>query len=188
MDPQLKLPTSRALIDPYMVLEEAGILQNMTVADLGVGAIGHFLFPAAGLVGPKGHVFGVDVLKQVLEANRSRAKALGVENIEYIWGDIEKLGGSRLPDSSVDLAILVNVYHATKNGQVLEEARRIMHSDGRLVIVEWNPAGASFGPKPESRVAKADVIEHAQRVGFTYMKDFTAGPYHYGLVFTKPLA
>ena len=101
------LPTGRALIDPFNALEKAGIREEMRVADFGVGTVGHFLFPAAQLVGPKGHVYGVDVLQSVLQANQSRIKLAGADNVELVWGDFERLGGSRLPDTSMDMVVMV---------------------------------------------------------------------------------
>jgi ubiquinone/menaquinone biosynthesis C-methylase UbiE len=181
------LPTGRALIDPNHVLEEAGLREEMKVADLGVGAIGHFLFPAAKLVGPKGMVFGVDILQSVLQANRSRAKTFGLDNIDFVWGNIELLGGTRLPDSSIDLALMVNVLHAVKQAEALTECRRILHSEGILTVVEWKPAGSSMGPSPEKRMAPEDVKKLVVQYGYNFKKEFEAGPQHYGMVFTKPL-
>ncbi len=180
------LPTGRALLDPNRILEEAGIRENMKVADFGVGAVGHFLFPAAKMVGPKGTVVGIDILKPVLQAIQSRAKSVGLENIEYVWGDIERLGGTKLPDHSMDLVILVNVLHLTKKGKTLEEAKRILGTEGTLLIVDWNPAGAPFGPAPDHRISKEDAVKIATGAGFALKKEFSAGTYHYGLVFTKP--
>lgn len=180
------LPTGRALIDPDKALLEAGIREEMKIADLGVGAVGHFLFPAAQLVGPKGMVFGVDILQSVIQANRSRAKAAGADNVEMIWGDIERAGGTRLPDNSIDMAIMVNVLHVVKMDVALAEARRILHTGGLLLAIEWKTAGSVIGPAAEKRLTKEDAAEMARKAGFAFKKDFEAGPHHYALVFTKP--
>jgi len=179
------LPTGRALIDPFNALEKAGIREEMRVADLGVGAVGHFLFPAAKLVGPKGHVYGVDILKSVLQANQSRAKLSGFDNIEMVWGNLDKLNGSRLPDASMDMALIVNVLHAVDKAGALSEAKRILSSDGVLLVVEWKTSGAVLGPAAEKRLTKEDAAAAAAQAGFALQKEFDAGPYHYGLVFKK---
>ena len=180
------MPTGRTLIDPYKALEEAGIRQDMKVADLGVGAVGHFLFPAAQMVGERGMVFGVDILQSVIQANRSRAKTAGVDNVEMIWGDIERDAGTRLPDNSIDLAIMVNVLYAVKKESALLEVKRILHTGGILCVIEWKPAGTVLGPPPEKRLQKEEAVNWAARAGLTFRKEFEAGPHHYGLVFTKP--
>lgn len=182
----LTLPTGRALLDPDHILEEAGIRQGMRVADLGVGGIGHFLFPAAKMVGEKGMVFAVDVLKSVLDANKSRLKIAGYANVTMIWGDIERPGGTRIPDNAVDLAVMVNILYAVNKPAALSEAKRILGTDGSLLVVEWKPQGAPMGPAPERRLAKEETMRLAQTAGFFLKKEFEAGPHHYGLVFTKP--
>lgn len=179
------LPTGRALIDPFKTLEEAGIRQGMRVADFGVGTVGHFLFPAAELVGEKGHVYGIDILKPVLQAARSRARLAGAGNVELIWGNLEKLGGSRLPDNSMDLALIVNLLHAVKNSDMLKEARRILGTDGLLLVVDWKPAGSTLGPKAEHRLPKEEAKALASAAGFALDKDYEAGAHHYALLFKK---
>jgi ubiquinone/menaquinone biosynthesis C-methylase UbiE len=182
----LTLPTVRALLDPDKVLEEADIRQGMRVADLGVGNVGHFLFPAARMVGDKGMVFGVDILRPVLEAVKNRLKISGTENVTLIWGNIETLGGTKIPDNAVDLVIMVSVLYAIRQDQGLAEARRILGTDGTLLIVDWKPQGAPMGPKPESRLSREEARRLAEAAGFVFKKEFEAGPHHYGLVFTKP--
>ncbi len=179
------LPTGRALIDPFNALEKAGIREEMRVADFGVGAVGHFLFPAAKLVGARGHVYGVDILKSVLQANQSRAKLSGLDNIEMVWGNLEKLGGSRLPDASMDMVVIVNVLHVVDKPTTLQESKRVLATGGILLVVEWKSAGAALGPAPERRLRKEDAVAAALAAGFQLQREFDAGPYHYGLVFKR---
>ena len=179
------LPTGRALIDPFNALEKAGIREEMRIADFGVGAVGHFLFPAAKLVGQKGHVYGVDILKSVLQSNQSRAKLTGFENVEMVWGNLEKLNGSRLPDASMDMVVIVNVLHVVDKATTLLEAKRALVANDVLLVIEWKTSGAVLGPAPERRLTKEDATSAATAAGFLLQKEFDAGPYHYGLVFKK---
>jgi ubiquinone/menaquinone biosynthesis C-methylase UbiE len=180
------LPTGRALIDPFNALEKAGIREEMRVADFGVGAVGHFLFPAAQLVGPKGHVYGVDVMPSVLQANQSRIKLAGADNIQLVWGDFERQGGSRLPDTSMDMVVMVNVLHAVNKPTALQEAKRVLATGGQLLVIEWKAAGTLIGPAPEKRISKDEVAAAASQAGFLVVKEFEAGPSHYGIVLKKP--
>lgn len=179
------LPTGRALIDPFHALEQAGIREEMKVADFGVGTVGHFLLPAAKLVGPKGRVYGVDILPSVIQAIQGRLKVAGLDNVELVWGDFEKVGGSRLPDASMDLVIMVNVLHAVKKETALQEARRVLATAGHLLVVDWKPAGTGFGPAPEKRLPKEEAAKIVAQSGFLFLKEFEAGRNHYGLVFRK---
>lgn len=179
------LPTGRALIDPDKALVEAGIRERMHVADFGVGSVGHFLMPAAKLVGPEGRVYGVDILKSVLQAAQSRARMAGLSNVEYVWGNLEKVGGSRLPNDAMDMVILVNLLHALKNSEVVQEARRVLGSGGLLLVIDWKQAGALMGPRPEQRLTKEEATAIASRAALKLKKEFDPGPRHYGLVFEK---
>lgn len=176
------LPTGRALIDPFHALEKAGIREEMRVADFGVGTVGHFLFPAARLVGAKGHVYGVDILKPVIQANQSRMKLAGFDNVELVWGNFERPMGSRLPDASMDMVLMVNVLHVVDKLPALQEAKRVLHTGGLLLVVEWNPAGAALGPAPEKRLSKEQTSALATQAGFEVVEQFEAGPHHYGMV------
>ena len=180
------LPTGRALIDPFHALGKAGIREEMRVADFGVGAVGHFLFPAAKLVGAKGHVYGVDILKSVIQANQSRMKLAGFDNVELVWGNFERPMGSRLPDASMDMVLMVNVLHAVDRLPALVEAKRVLHTGGILLVIEWHLAGAALGPSPDKRVSKEQATTLATEAGFLLLEAFEAGPHHYGLVLKKP--
>lgn len=180
------LPTGRAVLDPEKVLAEAGIRQDMQVAELGIGGVGHFLLPAAQMVGPGGHVYGVDILKSVLEANQSRMRLAGVVNVEFIWGDVERPRGTQLPDSSMDLVTLINILYAVKREAALAEAFRILHTGGTLLIVDWKPAGTRLGPTAGKRLTPAEATAVATKAGFVLDRTFEAGPHHYGVILTKP--
>lgn len=180
------LPTGRALIDPFNALTKAGIRGEMRVADFGVGTVGHFLFPAAKLVGAKGHVYGVDILKPVIQANQSRMKLAGFENVELVWGNFERPMGSRLPDASMDMVLMINVLHAVDKLPALKESKRVLHTGGILLVVEWNPAGAALGPASEKRLSKEQTSALASEAGYITTGQFEAGPHHYGLVLKKP--
>lgn len=179
------LPTGRSLIDPFFALEKAGLREEMRVADFGVGPVGHFLFPSAKMVGPKGHVYGVDVMKSVLESNQSRVKLAGADNIEMVWGDFERPGGSRLPDNSMDMVLMISVLHVVDRPAALKEAKRVLATGGILLAIEWKASGTLIGPPPATRVLKDDVVAAGEMSGFQVVKEFEAGQSHYGIVFKK---
>ena len=94
-----------ALIDPYKIFERISLSAGERVADLGCGRTGHFVFPAVKVVGEKGIVYAVDVVKNILESIKSMARSGGFDNIQtvYVPGSFElpsaaqiMLGSSRL--------------------------------------------------------------------------------------------
>ena len=73
---------SNASLNVDLILDKANISEEMRVADLGCGNLGYFCFPAAKMVGEKGEVYAVDILKNVLETIGRKAKQENVINIK----------------------------------------------------------------------------------------------------------
>jgi len=174
------------LLDPAFILKKVGVTGEMSVADLGCGGAGHFVLPAAHMVGNKGVVYAVDVLKEVLGGVESKAKLEGLSNIRYVWSDLEVVGGTKIQAESLDVALLVNVFFQTKEHQnILQEAKRLLKSGGKLLVADWSEIGSPFGPATEKRVKKDEIKRLAQSVGLKELEEFSAGDYHFGLLFQK---
>jgi len=180
------IPTGKALLDAHQILSEAGLLSGMTVADLGSGTLGHFTFPAAHIVGEKGKVYAVDILKNALAGIESRARIESVHNVETVWGDLERADGVRIPNGTVDLALMVNVATlARKSSAVSAEVKRLLKTGGKLLAVDWKPEGTGMGPDPHDRVSSTDMAKVFTKHKFVVIKEFDAGPNHWGLVLKK---
>ncbi|MDA2935907.1 class I SAM-dependent methyltransferase [Patescibacteria group bacterium AH-259-L05] len=186
MAEQTSLPGGEKLLNAKTLLEKAGIEEKMKVADLGCGRRGHFVLQAAKLVGRKGIVCAVDVVKDVLENVKSAAKLYGIENIKTIWADVEVYKSTKIPDNAIDIAMLNNIlFQTNKEKQMFEEVYRILKKGGKLLVVDWKKAKAPFGPPVENRVDPKTVKQYGKEVGLKLKQEFDAGPYHYALIFTK---
>ncbi len=182
----LKISGGNILLDPYFILEQIELGAGMKMADLGCGAAGHFVIPGARIVGASGKVYAVDLLKSVLEAVKSRAKLEGVGNIETVWSNLEIYGATDIAPGSLDVALLVNtLFQIKKRDEVFREAVRLAKSGGKVAVVEWGLGEAPMGPPPAMRLSKDAVRELARNNGLAEVKEFKAGPYHYGLIFKK---
>lgn len=182
----LKISGGNILLNPYSIWEEGGLGAEMKIADLGCGAAGHFVVPAAKIVGEKGKVYAVDLLKSVLDAVLSRARLEGVNNIETVWSNLEIYGATKIKPESLDFVLLANTLFQIKGREeVLREAVRLVKSGGKILVVEWGAGDAPLGPPPAARLGKDFVKDLAGRNGLREVKEFKAGPYHYGLVFVK---
>ena len=183
----IQLRGGNQLIDAIKVLQAGNIKQGETVADLGCGTTGHFVFPAAHLVGPTGKVYAVDLQKSVLAAIQSREKLEGLDNVDTVWDDLEKAGRLKLPDGSVDLTLLLNILAQVQDkATVLREAARITKSRGQLIISDWKLTASPLGPPPANRLDPQTAKQLALSAGWELTAEFEPGPYHYGLVFRKP--
>lgn len=181
----MKLATGCALLDPKAALKKAGLAPGSSYADFGAGTLGHFVFPASEMVGEKGHVWAVDILKGALAGIESRMRLEGTKNVSLVWGDVERPRGADIPESAADVVSVVNVVSLVKKGPgTLAEVRRVLKSGGTLLLIDWDKAG-SFGPPLAGRVTAEEITKVVSASGFAPLASFRAGPHHWGLTFKK---
>jgi arsenite methyltransferase len=102
-----------------------------TVLDLGSGG-GIDVLLSARRVGPSGKAYGLDMTDEMLALARENQRKAGVENVEFLKGEIEQIP---LPDSSIDVIIsncVINLSGDKK--RVLSEALRVLKPGGRFAV------------------------------------------------------
>ena len=172
--------------NPQENVLQLGLRDGMKVADLGSGT-GHYALSAARVVGETGRVYAVDIQEEVLLALKSAAAERGIRNIETVWGDFEKPGGTRLKDHSMDAAVLSNtLFQVDHRDGAVAEIKRILKTGGRLLIVDWAGCYDGLGPPADRVVSEYAAADLFISAGFHKVKDFRAGPHHYSIVFTAP--
>ncbi len=175
--------------NPQKNVTEFGFNPGQKVIDVGSGG-GHYTFPLSKSVGNEGQIYSLDIKKESLIALRNQATRDGFNNIEVIWGDIEKMGGTKLKNEVVDGVVFSNLlFQLADKNTALMEANRILKSGGKLCVVEWSELSFMSGIKHEGQnliINKEDVIKLIVSAGFKQEKSFDAGEHHYGLVFLKP--
>ena len=93
--------------EPRQLVRLLGIKPGMTVADIGAGS-GYYVVRLSPIVGSRGRIFAEDVVPKYLQGLRSRVRDLGLQNVVVSMGEPHD---PRLPADSVDIAILVHMYH-----------------------------------------------------------------------------
>ena len=126
--PAEALAASRGCGDP---VAKAALQPGERVLDLGSGG-GIDALIAAKNVGASGHVYGLDMTAAMVELARRNAAASGIDNVEFLEGEIENVP---LPDASVDVVISNCVINFCENKTaVFAEARRVLVPGGRIVV------------------------------------------------------
>ncbi|HUG94339.1 MAG TPA: DUF5060 domain-containing protein [Planctomycetaceae bacterium] len=116
------------------LVESLGLKPGMAVADIGAGS-GVISVMLARKVGPAGTVFAVDIQEEMLSLLQKKAEQLGLENIEPVLGDIKS---PSLEAESVDLALMVDVYHEFSFPyEMLAGIARALKPGGRVAFVEY---------------------------------------------------
>src|SRR3954465_430533 len=109
----------------------ADLHEGETVLDLGSGG-GIDVLLSARRVGPTGKAYGLDMTDEMLALARENQRKAGVENVEFLKGDIEAIP---LPDASVDFIISNCVINLSADKRkVIAEAFRVLKPGGRFAV------------------------------------------------------
>ena len=120
-------------VNPYKILEQAGLKLDQTVLEVGCGP-GYYTVPASKIVGENGFIYAIDINPFAIESVNKKVKKAGVKNVEGIVISVYDTG---LEDQSIDLAFLFGVRHVLDYIKVKKEMSRIMKNDGILATQKW---------------------------------------------------
>jgi arsenite methyltransferase len=127
-------------LPPEAILASLGCGNPTALADLKAGEVVLDLGSGGGIdvllsarrVGAAGKAYGLDMTDEMLVLARQNQRRAGVDNVEFLKGDIEKIP---LPDASVDVIIsncVINL--ALDKDEVLTEAYRVLRPGGRFAV------------------------------------------------------
>jgi len=174
-----------AFADPASNISQLDIKPGTTVVDFGAGT-GFYSLAAARAVGSHGKVYAVEVQKDLLDRLKNTASREGLHTIEVIWGDIEKSGGTRLRNASVDFVIISNVlFQAEDRSGTISEAHRILKQGGKALLIEWSDSSSVSGPDPRHVIPENEAKTLFEQKSFSVGKNISAGEHHYGFIAVK---
>lgn len=169
--------------NPQQVLSQIHIDPGMTVADFGCGS-GHYTLLVSELVGASGKVFAFDIQKELLARLKNVATTQNLENIHFVWADLDEPNSTSLKEQTVDRVFMTNIlFQAEDKKALIREAKRVLKRNGKVIVVDWSDGFAGLGPKQADVVTREVAVTIFGEEGFILEKDLNAGAHHYGLVF-----
>ena len=163
-----------------LMREELKLKPGLTVCDMGSGN-GYHTLPMAEAVGKDGKVYAVEVQPEMIEMLHQRAKAKGIANIVSIIGEMDD---PKLPESSCDMILLVDVYHEFSHPEpMLAGMKKALKPDGVIVMVEFRAEDDSVPIKPEHKMTKAQINKEYLSNGFKLLREFDGLPWQHMMFF-----
>jgi len=167
---------------PDLLLAELQLKPGMVVADIGAGS-GYHSRRMADVVGKTGKVYAVDVQPQMVQMLSAIAREERYSNVKPILSTVDDV---KLPAGSVDLAIMVDVYHELEFPlEVLQSIVKSLKPGGRVVFVEYRAEDANVPIKALHKMSEAQVRREAARVPLEWERTSKVLPWQHIVIFRK---
>lgn len=186
--------SSAHFLDSDEIIKELNLTGNETFMDAGCGD-GHNAIKVLEDYNHKGTVYAVDIYDASIEDMETYKKENNVENLINIEADItESIPG--VEDGSIDVVLMVNVFHGFKASRKLDEAveelGRIVSDEGKIAIMDYKAWDVPNGPPTPVRSSPADLEELFNKHGLKKIylneeigEDIPEGKSHYLIMFAK---
>ena len=158
------------------------VTPGSVVADIGAGS-GYYTERLARLVGPTGRVYATDIQAGMLEIISQRMVRAKLSNIELVLGTPTD---PKLPQISIDMALMVDVYHEFAEPQImLRRIHEALKPNGRLILLEYRAEDPRVPIRPEHKMSVAQAKLEVEAEGFTLSTVNEELPWQHLFVFTK---
>lgn len=180
--PWLERPERLEEERPDLLLSLLGLEPGMVVADIGAGT-GYHSWRMAGRVGPRGKVYAVDIQPEMLSLLATNLARRGVTNVLGVLGTPTS---PRLSPRSLDLALLVDVYHEFDHPrEMLAAIVEALKPGGRVAFVEFRGEQASVPIKPLHKMTEAQIRREAEVHPLEWVETRRELPWQHLVVFRR---
>ena len=164
-----------------LALSKMPLQQNSIVADIGAGT-GFYSFRIAPKI-PAGTLYAVEVQDAFIKALTAKAKDQNLQNITVVKGADTT---PNLPASSIDLALMVDVYHELEYPhEMLQALHRALKPGGKLLLIEYRAEDPSIPIKALHKMSVAQVNKELAANGFQLYKQEDVLPIQHFLLYEK---
>lgn len=165
-----------------LLLAALALQPGMVVADIGAGT-GYLSRRMAPAVVSGGKIWAVDVQPEMISLLQAGARRSGLEQIEARLAAVDDVG---LPAGSVDLAIMVDVYHELAYPyEVMASVMKALKPGGRVVFVEYKAEDPRVPIKPLHKMSESQIKREAAVFALDWERTVSTLPWQHVVVFRK---
>jgi FkbM family methyltransferase len=162
-------------------IENMGIQPDEHIADIGAGS-GYYAFRMARKA-PQGKVYAVDVQPEMLAIMDEKINRQGIDNVELVLGTETS---PQLTENSLDLAIMVDVYHELSYPQeMMRNIVRALKPEGRFVLLEYRMEDPTVPIKRLHKMSEKQAVREMKAVGLRLRENIDNLPWQHCMVFVK---
>jgi len=164
-----------------LLLKNLAVKPGMVIADIGAGS-GYHSALLSKIVG-NGKVFAVDVEPEMIAYLIKRIKEEKLSSIVPVLSTEQKLS---LPENTVDMMLLVDVYHEFSYPyEMALSMLSALKPGGKLVLVEFRSEDPAVPIKKIHKMSVSQAIKEFKAAGFTFEKNIDNLPWQHCMVFKK---
>jgi len=164
-----------------LAIDKIKLPSTGVIADIGAGT-GYYTFKLAPKV-PDGKVYAVEIQDEMIAAINNRKKKLNNTNVEVIKGSTTS---PNLPANSVDLAIMVDVYHELEYPvEILQSIRKSLKKDGEILLIEYKGEDPAVAIRPLHKTTVVQLNKELGANGFKLAYEGKFLPIQHFLLYKK---
>jgi ubiquinone/menaquinone biosynthesis C-methylase UbiE len=167
---------------PDLLLQSIPLRAGQTAADIGAGT-GYLSWRMAKMVGNTGKVYCVEIQQEMLDLLAKKMAEHQTTNFQSVLGTVTD---TRLPANSVDVVLMVDVYHEFDHPyEMMQSILRALKPGGRIVWVEYRAEDPAVPIKPLHKMSEAQVRKEAALLPLRWVETIEKLPRQHVFIFEK---
>ena len=164
---------------PNLAVDLLDLKKDMIIADFGAGT-GYF---TSKLARKCSIVYAVDIQQEMLDINAKQMRNKNINNVKFILGFTDRTG---LPKNSLDLVILVDVYHELENPlEIMNDIKSSLNQTGKVALIEYRKEDPTVPIKPLHKMSVEQVVKEMRQVNLKLHSNIQELPRQHMLIFSK---